>query len=123
MVRLSAELDVVLELLAKKKDVLTIVEGKKDVAALRAFGFTNLIELTGKPLYAVVELVEKGTIVQLLTDLDSEGKKLFSQLRADLTQRGVRIDNELRDALFATQLRQIEGLVSYIERNKLTTTQ
>lgn len=105
-----------LKLLNSKKDVLTVVEGKKDVAALRSFGFTNVIELTGKPLYAVVELVEKGATVQLLTDLDSEGKKLFSTLRADLTQRGVRIDNELRDALFETGLRQIEGLNSYIDK-------
>lgn len=108
------DIETVLELLERKKDLLTIVEGKNDVAALRTFGFTNIIELTGKPLYAVVELVEKGATVQLLTDLDSEGKKLFSMLRADLTQRGVHIDNELRDALFKTQLRQIEGLDSYV---------
>jgi len=110
------ELDALLELLELKKNVLTIVEGKNDARALRSFGFTNIIELTQKPLYVVVESIEKGATVQLLTDLDSEGKKLFSQLRADLTQRGVRIDNELRDALFKTQLRQIEGLDAYVRR-------
>lgn len=111
------DIPALLELLEKKKDVLTIVEGKNDALALRAFSFTSIVELTGKPLYAVVELIEKGATVQLLTDLDSEGKKLFSQLRADLTQRGVRIDNELRDALFKTQLRQIEGLTAYLRRS------
>jgi 5S rRNA maturation endonuclease (ribonuclease M5) len=95
---------------------VTIVEGKRDAAALRAFGFTQVVELTGKPLYAVVESIEKGATVQVLTDLDSEGKKLFSMLRADLTQRGVRIDNELRDALFTTELRQVEGLGAYLRR-------
>lgn len=113
---MNPDIPALLELLDRKKTVLTIVEGKRDAAALRAFGFTNIIELTGKPLYAVVESVEKGATVQLLTDLDSEGKKLFSKLRADSTQRGVHIDNELREALFKTELRQIEGLGTYVRR-------
>jgi 5S rRNA maturation endonuclease (ribonuclease M5) len=115
----DASVQKVLELIDSKKGLLTIVEGKKDRAALAALGFTDIVELTGKPLYAVAESIEKGSRVQILTDLDSEGKKLFSQLRADLSPRGVRIDNELREALFRTELRQIEGLNTYLQyRNK-----
>lgn len=106
-----------LALLAEKKELPTIVEGKKDVAALRAFGFTHLIPLETRALYQVVELFDKASRVQILTDLDSEGKKLFAKLRADLSQRGVHIDNELREALFRTELRQIEGLVSYLSHS------
>jgi 5S rRNA maturation endonuclease (ribonuclease M5) len=105
-----------LELLERKRAVVTVVEGKRDAAALRTFGFTRVIELTGKPLYAVVESFEKGSTVQILTDLDCEGKKLFSTLRAGLTQRGIHIDNELRDALFTTDVRQVEGLSAYLSR-------
>ncbi len=103
----------ILLLIAQKKDLLTICEGKRDLAALRKLGFTNVRELN-RPLYEIVELVEKGRTVQLLVDLDSEGKKLFSKLRADFSQRGVHIDNALRDMLFKTQLRHIEGLDSYL---------
>lgn len=101
-------------LLLEKRDVPVIVEGKKDVLALKQFGFSHITMLEGHALYQVVELFEKGSVVQILTDLDAEGKKLFAALRADLSQRGVHIDNELRDELFRTELRQIEGLVSYV---------
>jgi 5S rRNA maturation endonuclease (ribonuclease M5) len=103
-----------IELLREKQCVSTIVEGKKDVAALRALGFTSVLELERQPLFKVVEHFEKGSTVQILTDLDAEGRKLFAKLRADLTQRGVRIDNDLREALFRTELRQIEGIVTYL---------
>ena len=102
-------------LLAEKKAVPTICEGKKDVTALKHFGFSQITMLEGHALYQVVELFEKGSTVQILTDLDAEGKKLFAKLRADLSQRGVHIDNALREALFRTDLRQIEGLISYMD--------
>jgi 5S rRNA maturation endonuclease (ribonuclease M5) len=104
-----------LDLLEDKKHIAVICEGKRDVVALKHFGFTHITMLEGHALYQVVEMFDKGSTVQILTDLDSEGKKLFSKLRADLSQRGVRIDNELREVLFKTQLRQIEGLVTYLE--------
>jgi 5S rRNA maturation endonuclease (ribonuclease M5) len=103
-------------LIERKRDVPAVCEGKKDVAALRELGFSVIIELD-RPLYAVVERFEKGSTVQLLVDLDAEGKKLFALLRADLTHRGVHIDNELREALFRTPVRQIEGLASYLRDN------
>jgi 5S rRNA maturation endonuclease (ribonuclease M5) len=102
-----------LDLLERKRTTLALVEGKRDVAALHAFGFTQVRSLDG-PLYRVVEGFEKGETVQLLVDLDREGKKLYAALKADLTQRGVRIDDELREALFKTELRQIEGLDTYL---------
>ena len=107
--------DELIALLEIKKDLPVIVEGKKDVAALRAYDFRSIFPLEGHALYQVVEQFEKGSTVQILTDLDAEGKKLFAKLRADLSQRGVHIDNELREALFRTDLRQIEGLVSYLK--------
>lgn len=104
-----------LALIEQKKDILTLCEGKRDVIALHALGFTNVRELNAA-LYKVVEGIEKGTCIQILTDLDSEGKKLYSVLSSDLKQRGVHIDNELREALFRTELRQIEGLTRFIAK-------
>ena len=105
----------VLELVEKKKDILTIVEGKWDKIALQDLGFTNIVMCERLALYKVVELVEKGSCVQILTDLDAEGKKIYARLNSDFKQRGVYVDNELRELLFKTQLRQIEGIVSYLK--------
>jgi 5S rRNA maturation endonuclease (ribonuclease M5) len=101
-------------IIEKKRDLLTICEGKRDLIALRKLGFTNLRELDG-PLYKVVEAVEKGETIQLLVDFDREGRKLYAALSSDFLQRGVRIDNELRHALFKTGLQHIEGLDSFLE--------
>jgi 5S rRNA maturation endonuclease (ribonuclease M5) len=103
-------------LLEKYKDVLAIVEGKKDRAALEHFGFSNIFSLTG-PLYAMVEdiLATGEKKVMILTDLDVEGIKLYEYLRTHLTQKGMHIDNTLRDYLSReTTLRQIERLVTYV---------
>ena len=102
-------------LVESKKDVRALVEGKRDLISVRSLGFTRAEELDGA-LYEVVERFEKGETVQLLMDLDAEGSKLYKKLRADLTQRGVRIDDDIRSALFATPVRHIEGLAGWIAR-------
>ena len=95
---------------------LIIVEGKNDKIALEKLGLKNIITLK-KPLYQVAEEITVKKIV-ILTDLDSAGKKIYSKLRRDLSQRGVTIDNRFRNFLFRyTKLRQIEGLANYVERN------
>lgn len=106
----------ILDCIDRKKEIAVICEGKKDVAALQHFGFTDIHPLEGHALFHIVERFGKKDRVQILTDLDAEGKKLFAKLRADLSQRGVYIDNELRELLFQTELRQIEGLQNYLTR-------
>jgi len=105
-----------------KDKVFVIVEGCKDRDSLVSLGFarSRILTLGRKPLFAVVEQVaEKEKLVVLLTDLDREGKKLYSGLKKDLSERGVFIDDALRNFLFKyTKLRQIEGLDKYIERNR-----
>lgn len=108
--------DDILDMLEQKKDVLTVVEGTWDRKALEAFGFSTIIMCERLALYKVVEIVEKGSRVQILTDLDAEGKKIYARLRSDFKQRGVFVDDELRELLFRTQLRQIEGLKNYLDR-------
>lgn len=103
----------IISLIDHKKHLPTICEGKRDLIALRKLGFTNVRELN-KALYAVVEDYDKASSVQLLVDLDEEGRKLYAQLSSDFKQRGVRVDNELRELLFRTTLRHIEGLDSFL---------
>ena len=61
------------------------------------------------------EVAEKVKEVVLLTDLDDEGKKLYHELFVNLQKHGVKVDNRLRELLFKSDLRQIEGLPSYLE--------
>jgi len=91
-----------------------IVEGKKDEEALRKIGFLGkIMTLKGRPLYKVVESVKENEVM-ILTDLDKEGKRLYSILSKGLRDRGIKIDNRLRELLFKTKLRQIEGIDTYL---------
>ncbi|MEK6816296.1 MAG: toprim domain-containing protein [Nanoarchaeota archaeon] len=99
----------------KQSNKLIIVEGKKDVASLKELGLKNVRQLSG-PLFGTIESIEDREIV-LLTDLDAEGKKLYSSLKRQLDRRGVKIDNSLRDLLFKTRLSHIEGLSHYLKKN------
>ena len=99
----------------KRSNKLIIVEGKKDVASLKELGLKNIRQLNG-PLFETIESIDDKEVV-LLTDLDAEGKKLYSSLKRQLDRRGVRIDNTLRDLLFKTKLSHIEGLAHYLGKN------
>ncbi len=104
------------ELSLLKKSELVIVEGINDKKALKAFGIKRIITLA-QPLYKVIESCEREAAV--LTDLDREGKMLYSKIRSELSRRGVKINDRFRNFLFSsTKLRQIEGLENYINRLK-----
>ena len=100
----------------KQNNYLVIVEGKKDKKALNELGITNVIFLKNKPIFEIIESINGKDIV-ILTDLDSEGKKLFNKLRHQLQRRGVKLHNKLRNLLFKTKLRHIEGLINYLKIN------
>ena len=99
-------------------NILIIVEGKKDKAALQRLGIKNVMELEKKPLFQVVEKVaEFNEECIILTDMDKKGKQLYGKLSHDLQARGIKINNEIRNFLFKkTKLRQVEGIDSYLER-------
>ena len=104
----------------KDSQVLIIVEGKKDRAALLALGIENTFSLDRWPLYKVVEHVAGSTKDSIiLTDLDAEGKKIYGVLNSGLQDRGIRVNNRFREFLFKhTSLRQIEGMDTYVSRLK-----
>ncbi len=104
----------------RDSDKIVVVEGKEDRAALRRLGIVKVVQLNKRPLYKVVEsLIEKGKEVIILTDLDKKGKQLYGKLNHDLCRFGIKVDNRFRNFLFRyTNLRQIEGLDSYIGRLK-----
>ena len=99
----------------KEKDALVIVEGKKDSLALKKLGFERILTLKGEPLYKIAEQVSEKRVL-VLTDLDVEGKKIYAAIVCQLRTRGVRVDDTLRNLLFKTKLRQIEGLFNYLKK-------
>lgn len=102
----------------KLKNILVVVEGYKDKRTLGKFGITNVITLK-KPLYEIVEMISlKYKECVVLTDLDKEGKILYSRIANKLKGRGVKVRDKIRELLFETQLRQIEGLWKYLERKE-----
>jgi len=89
-----------------------IVEGKKDVRSLHKLGLTNIVPLDG-PLHATIDRINVKRCA-VLTDLDSEGKRLHGLLKTELQRNGVHVDDELRTFLFNTPVRHIEGLAAYL---------
>lgn len=107
----------ILECIERSLEKPVLVEGKKDKAALEQLGFIDVTILDG-PLYKMVEKIQEKNInsIILLTDLDSEGRKLYSKLKSSFEERGVKVDDELRNLLWKSDLRQVEGLSNYLER-------
>ena len=103
----------------KDSDKLIIVEGKKDKKALEELGITNVITIS-KPLYEVVEQISDQTKeIIILTDLDPEGRKLYSKLKNPLQKRKIKIDTKFREFLIReTKLTNIEGLTRYLLKIK-----
>lgn len=87
-----------------------VVEGKKDVAALAAFGI-RAIELADSADVVIERLANEGADrIAILTDRDAEGRKLAAQIRMACERVGMRREPTLRRRFFAvTGLRQVEG--------------
>ncbi len=98
----------------RNTEKLVVVEGAKDRKALQRLGVKGIFCLEEKPLYRVVDEVSAiSSEVIILTDLDSEGKRLYGRLKTQLQFLGVEVDNYFREFLFSnTKVRQIEGLGS-----------
>ena len=102
----------------KNSNKLIIVEGKKDRKALEKLGFKNIIELSKKPLFQIIEDIScKNKECTILTDLDKKGKQLYGKLNSGLSRLGVKVDNKFREFLQKnTRLSHIEGLFNYLNK-------
>jgi 5S rRNA maturation endonuclease (ribonuclease M5) len=100
----------------KNSDNIIIVEGIKDKRALDELGLKNIVTLSRKPLFSIIEdLASKNKTITILTDFDKKGKELFGKINSGLQRLGAKIDNSFREFLQKnTKLSHIEGLVSYL---------
>ncbi len=102
----------------RQNDFLVIVEGRKDRIALEQLGLQEIFVLNegGKGLYEKIEeICLKGRNVVVLTDLDKKGRKLYELLKNEISKRGLRVNNHLRDLLFRMRISHVEGLDSFID--------
>ena len=102
------------------EDVPIIVEGKKDVNALRAIGIKGEIFRisTGLPLFKFCEdIAARYSSVIILTDLDKEGERLLKKLRNYLMEKGVKINETFRkDILSKLETYEVESVHTRLKR-------
>lgn len=84
-----------LKLLDKIKHKTVIVEGKKDKKLLYSLGFTNVITIE-KGIYETAEKAVESKEVIILTDFDSEGRRIAGKLNFFLRSLRCRVDTKTR---------------------------
>lgn len=98
------------------KDCVIIVEGKRDVAALKSMGFERVFEIHKIGLGVrerVEQIVWKVGLSRkfcVLTDFDDVGKKLHAQVRVVLGELGAKVDLRFRRALRREGVSHLEGV-------------
>ncbi|HYS71464.1 MAG TPA: toprim domain-containing protein [Thermoplasmata archaeon] len=114
---------VVLDALTEaNEDATVIVEGERDVKALRALGLTGEIVTLhrGIPVFQFCErLAADHRHVVILTDWDVRGGQLARLLRTGLAANGVKYDEDLRARLAALcqkDIKAVEDLHKFVER-------
>ena len=99
-----------------ESEKIMIVEGVNDRRALIGIGVpADRIQTINKPAFAVAERVTKITKQAIiLTDLDTEGKKLYGNIKRNLNRIGVHVDTYFREFLFKnSDLSHIEGIDTF----------
>lgn len=83
---------------------LVIVEGQKDSKSLKSLGVKNIMQLDGKPLAEFTYHVSKSFVsssderreVVVLTDFDSEGKKIAAKLESLFRMHKIAVNARIR---------------------------
>lgn len=120
--RLEALEELLDDLIEANADVPVLVEGPKDVAALRELGLHGeiLILNAGASLVARVEALHEGGVreIILLLDWDRTGGRLARRLRELFDTHGVKWDDRHRQALVrvvGNEARSVESLATLRE--------
>ena len=108
---------------ASARGTLILVEGKKDVEALRNLGIEGpvlTVKTGGKSFLDVVSELErvKAEEVALLLDFDRRGRQGTTRLRHSLESVGIKANLEFWRALAGSvgkDLQCVEGLTGYLE--------
>ncbi len=108
--------------IARYVDYVMIVEGEKDVLALKSLGFTRVYAIhkigvaLRERLREIAFNISKNEKVCILTDFDKKGKSLYNIIKIELQTLGVRLDSSFRGILLKAKLSHIEGLSRFLEK-------
>ena len=106
----------------KYLDYIIIVEGKKDVSALKFLGFSKVYQLhiIGIPLRErisqIASQLTKKDKVCILTDLDKKGNQLYKFSKPIFQEHGINLDSSLRSLLIKSRISHIEGLATFLNK-------
>ena len=102
----------------KKENLLIVVEGKKDKSALEQIGLKNIFVLdeNGKSLLIKIEEIsQRDKECIILTDFDKKGKEIYKLVKSELLQKGITLNNKLRNLLLKSHLSHIEGIFTFLK--------
>ncbi|MEM1529950.1 MAG: toprim domain-containing protein [Candidatus Bathyarchaeia archaeon] len=105
---------------------LLIVEGERDIEALKAIGIeSNILAVKshGKSLQDIIDKIESigDREIILLMDFDEHGRELTERLARNLERSKVKLNIEFWRklcSLLGNDLKDVEGLATYIENLK-----
>ncbi|MCL7410313.1 MAG: toprim domain-containing protein [Methanosarcinaceae archaeon] len=105
-----------------------IVEGKRDIIALKKLGITGRIETsTHQPLLVFAENLAKDTTqIIILTDWDRRGDILADRITTYLQNVGITPDLDIRrriSLLVKKEVKDVESLYTYMVKLKKVTKQ
>ncbi|MGB9741161.1 MAG: toprim domain-containing protein [Candidatus Bathyarchaeales archaeon] len=109
---------------AKGKPI--IVEGKKDIAALKALAIEGKIitaKTGGKSFLELISEIERTSAkeVILLLDFDRRGKELTGNLKRYMEKTGIKTNTTFWSSLLSLvgkEVKDVEGLAAYMETLK-----
>ncbi|MDH4122669.1 MAG: toprim domain-containing protein [Thermoplasmata archaeon] len=114
--------EVIDELITRSWTEAIIVEGPRDVKALRALGVNGTIKSINRGV-SIINLCESLSVEHdkfiILTDWDRKGGQLAQLLRKGFVTVDAKYDDRLRkkiSSLTKKDLKDIEGLPKYMER-------
>jgi 5S rRNA maturation endonuclease (ribonuclease M5) len=111
MDRLKAYISDLKQFSLKNPDWAILVEGKRDLKALKMFGIENVVEMKGRKYHDIAEhLSESYTGVVLLMDFDPEGEAIFRKLSRVLETYGLKTDTSFRERLRELGIRFVEEI-------------
>jgi 5S rRNA maturation endonuclease (ribonuclease M5) len=97
------------------KSVPIIVEGKRDKQLLSRFGIKNVLTLSGKNYFDLIEEIpENVQRVVLLVDIDPQGEKIFKKLKQILEQSNIQVDDSFRERFKTFGIEEVEKLQELI---------
>ncbi len=113
-----------LKLENRDNNMLILVEGKNDVAALRLLGFDGPIKsIKGKRLSDLIdEIILEYSRVLILSDWDAEGETLYKRIKFLLESYGIKVEDKYRREIknfTKKEIKDVEGLYVYVSSLRL----